>query len=60
MKAKMRLSQVWDYLNSLKIITVQHLPEEQWKEVKLACDQMFQVASDGKYNICPAWYIGAL
>lgn len=47
----------WNFLNNVKRETVLHLPEEQWLDVKLACDELFHEASHN-YSICPAWYIG--
>lgn len=49
--------EVWHYLNSLKEETVKHLPQEQWLDVKLACDELFSISTNRQYSICPAWWI---
>jgi hypothetical protein len=52
------LNGYWHYLNALKELTVQIIPEELWKEVKKECDDLFRQASNGVYTICPGWIIG--
>lgn len=50
----------WYYLDAIKRVTVKALPEEQWKDVKEACDDLFCQVSNGKYKICPAGFVGSL
>jgi hypothetical protein len=52
-----RLIDVWAFLNDIKVETVKRLPEENWIDVKLECDDLFRQASGGVYKICPAWFI---
>lgn len=54
------LYDVWYYLNSIKRLAVEVLPESSWLDVKIECDDLFRQASGGRYNICPAWFIAAL
>jgi len=52
------LTGIWHYFDAIKRLTAKALPEEQWKDVKEACDDLFCQASNGKYRICPAWSLG--
>jgi hypothetical protein len=52
------LNGFWNYLNELKKLTVQIIPEELWEDVKKECDDLFRQASDGAYTICPSWILG--
>jgi len=52
-----RLIDVWAFLNDIKVETVKRLPEENWIDVKLECDDLFRQASGGAFKICPAWFI---
>ena len=52
------LTGIWHYLNDIKVQTVKVIPEEQWKDVKQECDDLFRQASYNNYSICPAWWIG--
>ena len=54
----MTLTGIWHYLNGIKEQTVKVIPEEQWKDVKQECDDLFRQASYNNYSICPAWWIG--
>ena len=54
----MSLTDVWVFLNGIKKQTVECLPKDRWAEVKEACDDRMRQASDGTYQICPAWWIG--
>ena len=52
------LTDVWYFLNGIKEQAIKVIPEDQWFDVKAACDDLFRQASGGKYKICPAWWIG--
>lgn len=52
------LNGFWNYLNELKKLTVQIIPEELWGDVKKECDDLFRQASGGAYTICPSWILG--
>lgn len=54
------LNGIWHYFDAIKRLTVKTIPEEQWKDVKESCDDLFCQASNGKYKICPAWILGGL
>ena len=51
---------VWYFLNNVKVQAAERLPVECWPDVKVECDDLFRQASGGKYQICPGWYIGGL
>lgn len=57
-KDDITLNGIWHYLNALKELTVQIIPEELWGEVKKECDDLFRQASRGAYTICPGWFLG--
>ncbi len=57
-KGGMTLMGVWTYLNEIKVSAVKVLPQERWLEVKQECDDLFRQASGGRFNICPAIFIG--
>jgi hypothetical protein len=52
----MNKTEAWYYLNGLKEQTIKHLPKDQWLDVKLACDQLFQIFTRDQYKICPSWF----